>query len=216
MQQDDFDNFRSMLEVVAEYCGKALSPGVVALYWQGLADLDILSVRKALNAHVQNPDTGQYMPKIADIRRMIGGTTRDAALMAWNKAQEAASRAGSYRSVCFDDPIINRVLLDMGGWSDHCARETEELPFVERNFCDRYRAYRTNGSDIGHPSYLIGLSEAQNARSGFRSEPPMLVGDAELARKVIACGSDIPLIPVQLGEYASGVTLRLSSGKDVA
>lgn len=211
MRQDDFDDFSAMLTVIADYCGKQLSPGVISLYWQGLQDLEIDAVRKALNAHVQNPDTGQYMPKIADIRRMLGGTTRDAALMAWNKVQEAVGRAGGYRSVCFDDPTINRVVHDMGGWPEICAKGMDELPFVERNFCDRYRAYKTHGGAPGHPAYLLGLCEAQNAQRGFRSEPPMLVGDLDTAKRVLLGGSNIPLIPVTLSDHAAGV-LRLVSG----
>lgn len=213
MQQADFDDFSAMLTVVADYCSKQLSPGVISLYWQGLQDLDIAAVRQALNAHVQNPDTGQFMPKIADIRRMLGGTTRDAALMAWNKVQEAVGRAGSYRSVCFDDPIINRCLLDMGGWPELCAKSMDELPFVERNFCDRYRAYKTHGGSPGHPSYLVGLCEAANAQKGFKIEPPMLVGDAGAAKRVMLGGSDIPLIPATLGEHASQLRLVSSTAE---
>lgn len=217
MRQDDFEAFQAMLSVVAEYCGKTLSPGVVALYWHGLQDLDLGAVRKALNAHVQNPDSGQYMPKIADVRRMLGGTTKDAAILAWNKAKEAVGRCGSYRSVCFDDPIINRVLLDMGGWPALCSKPADELPFVERNFCDRYRAYKTHGHAPGHPPYLVGLSEAANAQSGFRSEPPMLIGDEESARAVLACGSRTPLIPVTVGGHAAVAAVRLIGGrKDAA
>lgn len=216
MRQDDFDRFAAMLAVVAEYCGKALSPGVISLYWQGLQDLDIDAVRQALNAHVQNPDTGQYMPKIADIRRMLGGTTRDAALMAWNKVCEAVGRAGSYRSVCFDDPIINRVLLDIGGWPELCAKPADEMPFVERNFCDRYRAYRTQGGVAGHPAYLVGLCEAMNAQAGHRSEPPMLIGDAEAAQRVLIGGSTRPLIPVTVGEIIGGLRLVTAVKEDAA
>lgn len=208
MQQDDFDAFSAMLTVVADYCGKPLSPGVIRLYWQGLQDLDISALRLALNAHVQNPDTGQFMPKIADIRRMLGGTTRDAALMAWVKVQEAVARAGSYRSVCFDDPIINRCLLDMGGWPELCAKSMDELPFVERNFCDRYRAYKTVNGPSGHPAYLVGLSEAANAQKGYRSEAPMLIGDATAAKRVMLGGSNIPLIPVSVGEVVSSMRLE--------
>jgi hypothetical protein len=215
VRQDDFDDFSAMLMVIADYCGKQLSPGVISLYWQGLQDLDIDAVRKALNAHVQNPDTGQYMPKIADIRRMLGGTTRDAALMAWNKVQEAVGRAGGYRSVCFDDPIINRAVHDMGGWPEICTKGMDELPFVERNFCDRYRAYKTHGGAPGHPAYLLGLCEAQNVQGGFKSEPPMLVGDAESARRVMLGGSSIPLIPVTLSDHAASV-LRLVAGESEA
>lgn len=213
MRTDDFEGFRELLQGVYDFYSKDLSRFALDVWWNALRQYDLDVIRRAMSMHCTNPDTGQFCPKPADVVRMVGGTTRDAALMAWNKVQEAVSRAGSYRSVCFDDPIINRCLLDMGGWPDMCAKPMDELPFVERNFCDRYRAYKTHGGAPGHPAYLVGLCEAVNAQKGFKSEPPMLVGDAEAAKRVMLGGSDIPLIPVTAGEHAATL-LRLVSGRD--
>lgn len=210
MQEPEFDTFAAMLQAVAEYHGKTLSPGVISIYWQGLRDLELAPLRQALNAHVQNPDSGQFMPKIADIRRMIGGTIKDAALMAWNKVTEGISRVGGYNSVCFDDPIINRVLIDMGGWPALCQKPEKELPFIEKNFCERYRAYRTRGGEVDHPRYLSGLSEADNSLRGFKSSPPYLVGNHEAAQRVLASGSATAMIPVSVGSHAGGVVLQLA------
>lgn len=209
MTQSDFENFRTLMRGVHDFYGKDLSAFALDVWWSALKAYDLQVISQAMTLHCQNPDTGQFCPKPADVVRMVGGTTRDAALMAWNKVMEAVSKAGSYSSVCFDDPIINRCLLDMGGWPDLCAKQMDELPFVERNFCDRYRAYRIRGAAPGHPAYLVGLNEAMNAQKGFQSAPPMLIGNPEVARRVLTCGTDIPLIPVTVGEHVEGVTLRL-------
>ena len=209
MNQSEFDGFRKLMQGVHDFYGKDLSGFALDVWWGALKNFELQTISQALSLHCQNPDTGQFCPKPADVVRMVGGTTKDAAIMAWNKIMEAVSRAGSYSSVCFDDPIINRCLLDMGGWPYLCAKQMDELPFVERNFCDRYRAYKIRGSTPGHPAYLVGLSEAQNAQGGFRSSPPMLIGNPDSARRVLLGGSEIPLIPVTVGEHVAGVTLRL-------
>lgn len=217
MKASDFEDFKRLMAGVHDFYGKDLSAFALDVWWTALQAYEIRVVSAALSAHCQNPDTGQFCPKPADVVRMVGGTTKDAALMAWNKVMEAVSRAGSYRSVCFDDPIINRCLLDMGGWPQLCGKQEDELPFVERNFCDRYRAYKTHGQAPGHPAYLVGLNEAMNAQNGFRSDPPMLIGNPDFARRVLTNGSNIPLIPVTVAEHVEGVTLRLvNRGCDAA
>lgn len=64
-------DFARLLQATAAYYDRKLVPETVAIYWSGLADLTLDQVRGALNAHAQDPQAGQYMPKIADIRRAI-------------------------------------------------------------------------------------------------------------------------------------------------
>ena len=194
MQQSEFDAFSEMLQAVAEYCGKPLSPGVIAIYWQGLKDLDLPAVRHALNAHVQNPDTGQFMPKIADVRRMLGGTTQDSALRAWAKVDKAVRHVGPYASVAFDDALIHRVLHDMGGWVGLASKTEDEWPFVAKEFENRYRGYAMRNERPEYPPALTGIAEADNARRGLRSDPPRLIGDASKAEAVMQGGTSRPLI----------------------
>lgn len=196
MKNSDFENFRQVMQGVHDFYGKDLSAFALDVWWQALKAYELSVISQALTLHCQNPDTGQWCPKPADVVKMVGGTTKDAAIMAWNKVMEGVSRAGRYRSVCFDDPIINRCLLEMGGWPELCAKEEKEMPFVERNFCDRYRAYRLRGENVGHPAYLVGLTESSNSQKGFCSDPPMLIGNTEAAQRVMSCGTAAPLISV--------------------
>lgn len=198
MNKSDFSAFKTILQGVYDFYGKDLSPFAIDIWWKALAQYEIQTVSQAMSMHCTNPDVGQFCPKPADVVRMVGGSTRDSALMAWNKVMEGVSRCGSYRSVCFDDPIINRVLSDMGGWSEICGKDNEELPFVEKNFCERYRAYKIRGGS-NHPAYLVGRTEHENLLRGFKAEPPMLIGDPQEARKVLNGGSNVPMIPVNPG-----------------
>lgn len=201
MQQSDFDSFVDILQVVGEQYGKKLSDGVIALYWQGLQDIEFAGVKDALGKHLRNPDTGQFMPKIADIRRMLEGSTQDAALMAWAKVDKAVREVGPYVDVVFDDPLIHRVLHEIGGWIALGIKTQDEWPFVAREFENRYRAYKTRNE---HPDYLpvmVGIAGAQNTREGFRVAPPTLIGNVDIAKRVMLGGTNIPMLGIhKLGE----------------
>ncbi len=209
MNQRDFADFRALLQGVHDFYGKDLTHFAMDVWWNALQQFELDTLRQAFSMHCVNPDTGQFCPRPADVVRMLGGTTKDSAIAAWNKVQAAVSAAGAYRSVCFDDQIINRVLSDMGGWPQHCQKSEDELPFVERNFCDRYRAYRTRGLDT-YPGYLIGMSEAQNALNGFRSEDPALIGNKQAALVVLRSGNTTAIIPVTLGQHSEVVAKLLN------
>ena len=193
MKQSEYDDFTDIIQVIGEQYGKKLSGGVIALYWQGLQDFDLVAVRDALGRHLRNTDTGQFMPKIADIIKMLQGSTLDSALNAWAKVDKAVRRVGPYESVAFDDPIIHRVLHDMGGWISFGDKTEDELPFVAREFENRYRGFKSSGVKIEYPEKLVGINEAHNAQSiktiGF-IKPPILIGDVEKARMVIHDGTN--------------------------
>lgn len=77
MHEADKREFAKLLNATAAYYDRKLVPETVAIYWAGLADLTLDQVRGALNVHAQDPQAGQYMPKIADIRRAIESNRDD-------------------------------------------------------------------------------------------------------------------------------------------
>ncbi len=142
-------------------------------------------------------DTGQFMPKIADIIRMLQGSSQDSALTAWSKVDKAVRQIGPYRSVVFDDALIHVVLHEMGGWSGLSRKTDDEWPFVAREFENRYRGFKSRGDIPAYPPKLLGISDSHNAQSektmGF-IQPPMLIGDAAKAEQVMRGGTDRPLL----------------------
>ncbi len=71
MHEREKREFAGLMHATAAYYDRKLLPAVMETYWAGLADLSLEAVRAALNAHAQDPQAGQFMPKIADIRRQI-------------------------------------------------------------------------------------------------------------------------------------------------
>lgn len=197
MKKEDKPRFATILTGVADYYGKELSVGAIGLYWQGLLQYDLSAVEKALWLHTQNPDTGQFMPKIADIVKLVSGGNGDQAMAAWAKVDQAVRQVGTYADVVFDDAIIHRVIAEMGGWV-WLGRQTEhEWPFVAKRFEQAYRAYKLRGDTPAYQPILIGIANAQNAQHNFQIQPPILIGNTEIAEMVMKGGTNQPLIQMK-------------------
>ena len=194
MVDHELPEFAKTLTAVADYYGKELAESVIDVWWNGLREYDLAAVQKAMWAHVRNPDTGQFMPKIADVAKLTQGRTDDQAAVAWSKVDQAVRRVGTYQCVVFDDPIVHRVLLDMGGWVYIGGKDEKEWPFVAKEFQNRYRGYRMRDETPDYPPVLIGMANAHNSKAGFRENPPILIGDERKAHQVRLGGTTAPLL----------------------
>jgi hypothetical protein len=97
---------------------------------------------------------------------------------------------GTYQDVVFDDPIIHRVIEDMGGWIGLGNKREDEWPFVQNQFENRYRGFVMREEIPEHQARLIGIANAQNAQHGFPLNVPVLVGDKGKAEAILRSGSD--------------------------
>lgn len=178
--------FAALMTALADYYEKSLSKGVLALYWEGLRQYDYEAIEKAAWAHTQLPDeAGRWMPKVSDLNKMLAGRTSDQGQIAWSKVDRAVRTVGPYASVAFDDPVIHRVIQEMGGWTYINAKEEKEWPFVAKEFITRYQAYKMTGDTPEHAPYLVGIAEAQNQHSGQANPLQVrLLGNVEKAKQI--------------------------------
>lgn len=169
MTAADFEPFRKMMALVAEQYGKSMSPDLIRLYFDGLSHLPLDTVRGALNKHIRNTDTGQFMPKVSDVIRSCEGRSEDVAYAALVEVQGAFSSVGAWGSVEFSDPITRAVVRDMGGWPELCGRDADGwAQFGSKDFMRRYRIYKER-ADFDAPAYLPGLYERNP--SGTKEQP---------------------------------------------
>lgn len=214
-KQVDFKRFLTVLTGIADYYGKELSEGVITLYWQGLAQYDIQAVEKALWEHTQNPDNGQFMPKIADVTRNLQGRTVDQASVALSKVEKAVRQVGPYQDVAFDDPIIHRVIEDMGGWVKFGTYTEEEWQFVGNQFRTRYQGFKMRGEIPEYMPLLTGIANASNRSEGHRLNPPVLIGNQEKAMQVISGGSNVPAIGITRATHFSTPPAQIGHSHDL-
>ena len=188
MNQSDYEDFINVMQLVSEQYGKTPSEGLISLYWMGLKNYEFPAVREAIGRHLANTDNGQFMPKIADIIRMLQGSSMDAAFSAWTKVDKAVRTVGPYESVVFDDPLIHRVLHDMGGWLFICDKTDDDWPFVAKEFENRYRGFKSRNDRVEYPAKLIGIFEKENSTTGKKVAEPLLIGDSTKAQRVLLGG----------------------------
>lgn len=201
MQPNDKKRFVTLLTGIADYYSKELSSGVIGLYWEGLRQYNIEAIEHALWQHTQNPDSGQFMPKIADVTKVLQGRTEDQAQLAWSKVDGAVRQIGVWADVAFDDPVIHRVLADMGGWIQICSHDDEKWPFVSKEFITRYRGFKIAGAMPDYPRYLIGTATTHNQAQQLAKPCVRLIGNAALARQVIEGGQ--AAVPPQIAARRS-------------
>lgn len=197
MQESNRADFGKLMFTAAEITGREISESSIELYWRLLGKYEFPDVERAVHSHLMNPDTGQFMPKPADIEKAIQGDTKSQALQAWAQVRTAIGAVGAYESVTFDDERTQAAILDMGGWVALCHTLESDLPFRAQEFQTRYRAYTLN-PPVTWPSRLTGLIEQDCVARGFphRVPPPRAVGSLESARRVyLAAGGEADRMP---------------------
>jgi hypothetical protein len=190
MKPNEQDEFSELVSAAMAYYGATASPYVLSVWWAACERYAIEQVSAALTRHAMNPDTGRFAPKVADIVRLLEGTTEDQASLAWGKALEAAQRVGAYSDVVFDDPAIHATIEDLGGWPKFCRAESKDLSYLQHRFCESYRAYAERGQ-FEYPRKLGGDRSSDDVyrMRGLEPPKPRVVGDKEAARMVYKHGA---------------------------
>lgn len=197
MKPEEKAKFFKLVSAVYAFYRQDTSEFALSVWWHAVQQFDYEAVAEALNRHCVNPDAGQFMPKPADVVKMLRGSSQDGALVAWSKVDKAVRLVGPYQTVVFDDPVIHRVIQDMGGWAQFGNKPEKEWPFIAKEFENRYRGYHQRSETPDYPKALIGLAESENAQNGFQSQAPVLIGDAAKAKRVLLAGSDKPALGFQ-------------------
>lgn len=190
MNINQMDEFSSLLTDVMAYYGQNCSSFTLTVWWGACQNFDLEQVSKALQRHATNPDRGQFAPKVADIVRVLQGTSAARAAIAWGKVHGAMSSVGAYSDVVFDDPAIHAVIEDLGGWPKVCRIEIAELSYLQHRFQEAHRAY----TERGQFEYMRRLPGDRSPDHEFTSRGiplprPALVGVKEKAIAVLQNGN---------------------------
>ncbi len=132
MNAADRAQFFKVLGGVYDFYSRDLSTFAGQVWWQSCERFDFEQVTKAFSAHLMDAEHGRFLPKPADLVRVLQGTRTDRSLMAWAKVLDAIQRVGAYASVCFDDGLIHAAIEDMGGWVALCRCTNDDLPFLQK------------------------------------------------------------------------------------
>jgi len=191
MQDADRKRFADIVQAcyTEVYQREPLSKTALSIWWSALSGITIEQFSEAMSDWLRRPGRGQFPPRPADVLEQVGGTAADRALISWHQVQWAMARIGGYSSVCFDDPMANLVIEQMGGWPKLCSTPEHELPFRAKDFQTAYAAL--SGRDVAHPAYLPGTTEISNHAAGHRRPTsPIMIGAG--AQRVLESGRSGP------------------------
>lgn len=199
MTESDKPAFAKLIANVYSFYQKESSSFALGVWWEGMSKYDFDAVRVAMNRHAVNPDAGQFLPKPADIVKLIEGNSTDKAVTAWALVVDAIRRQGPYMSVDFNDARTARIVVEMGGWVKVCEVTNDELPFRQREFENRYRSMLNTNEHLGASSRVAGLIEADNARLSLQAPDNVVQLEAPV-RDPIAALSGAQLARLALGK----------------
>lgn len=168
MTNQDARAFFERLAGLAELfngAGAVFSDTKAELYFEALRDLPLETVIGGLNEAVKRCT---FMPKPAEIRKLVVGDDEDTAELAWLEYKKFAKQIGGYHSPTFTDPALADALVAVfGSWQAACWSDfTPEMWSSKRKEFGRvYRAMRTRGET--EPKQLIGFLERENGLHGY-------------------------------------------------
>jgi len=216
MRADEMPAFKDLLTDAMAYYGKDCSKFTLTVWWGALQGCELEQVATALQRHATDPERGQFAPKVADLVRMLQGTSTDRAALAWGKVHEAMSAVGAYSDVVFDDPAIHAVVEDLGGWPKVCRTDLQELSYLQHRFQEAHRAYTARGQ-FEYQRRLAGdrSPDHEYARSGLPLPRPALVGDKARAIAVLQNGNAAGKTTIsRLEKHAMHLLANTSTGQE--
>ncbi len=173
MTSADQEKFTQGLIILAEIYNRKLSSLLLHTYWKCLKKYSLAVFETTLWNFVKNPDVAKRgFPSPAEWVKAIDGDAETKSLAAWTEIVKTIRHIGHYDSVIFNDPLIHRVIDDMGGWIFLCRQSERELIFTQKEFERHYKKYDAIKELSVGPDYLTGQIEHQNTVHGFTQYIP--------------------------------------------
>lgn len=152
---------------LCEAVGRKATDTTYLAYELGLDGVPVDAIERATVAALRRPD--KWMPSPGELRQLAGDTSHgDRAVLAFQTLKTHCSRVGAFRSVDFDDPLINATVRNLGGWQRACEMpESEFDTWYRKDFCAVYEMFCRTGASPEMVQHLAGESERHNRANGF-------------------------------------------------
>lgn len=139
MTEADRKDFSGLLADVLGFYRQPVSVFAMTVWWEACKEFDLQAISRAMTAHAKDPERGQFCPLPADVTRHLRSTSRDEALMAWQRVLGQVGPVGRYGAPKLSEPE-SAALQAIGGWLRLCNSQTDELGHLAREFCANFSA----------------------------------------------------------------------------
>ena len=152
---------QTLLGVYAFY-DKELSEFAVRIWIDVLGGHSDDAIDAAFMHHLKDTGAGRFCPKPADILRHLNGDADSAAVLAWADVLECVRYGG--RGAAKIEGAARSAVDSIGGFSAIGRSEESDLGFIQKRFCDAFKAYRAR--DALPPVLALAIGGA------FKAIPP--------------------------------------------
>ena len=163
MDTNDKAHFQSIMIGVGELYSKEITKPLLQIYFQALQKYSIEQVSSAFTAHMVDPKHGTFMPKPADLVRIIDAdkpSAKDRAELAWIQIENAMSRIGAYGTLRMDDKQALAAIKNIGSWQSLCHTDIDKLQWKKKEFIELYQNFENTPVEM-LPSHLPGIDQAK-------------------------------------------------------
>lgn len=147
---------------------KSVDEMTLEVYSEALEDIPMATLRQTVHAAIR---TAKFMPTVGELRILAGFdvTGGNRAIAAFAELAKAVSRHGPYKTIRFNDPLMNQTIQDLGGWVRVCETpDSVWYDFFRKRFIETYVA--NHDSRRGTMSAQLGISQMGNSGSGIENE----------------------------------------------
>ena len=178
-KKTDYQNFLKLLTALGELFDKKLSDTLYELYWEALKDLPFEDFSRAANILGRS---SKFFPKPVEFRELLMPDISAQAALAYRKVEEAFIKAGIYKAVIFDDPVIHAVMDNLGGWIHYCNLPEDEVKWYRKEFEKHYANFAplVATGKLKPPTVLHGFF-ALASMATDSAKTPVLIGDEQKA-----------------------------------
>lgn len=163
-----------VVTLLAENFRQQVTEHTFEAYIAGLDGLSMPQIEAGMNRALREC---KFMPPAAELRELSGELKgQDRAVKAWMAFERAVTEQGGYRTVDFDDVVINATVRSLGGWEAVCTMDTREFDtFLRQKFLASYTSLYAAGVGEEESEPLQGTFDRENARSGHDRQPIKII-----------------------------------------
>lgn len=172
MTIDQYDQFKDGMKVLAEVSEHEATDAKLKIYWEIFKEYPLDDFLRGVSILVKTRTTASF-PKPAEIIQAFEGVPDDHVALAVSSTRKAIREVGMYKSVTFEDVIINQVIDRLGGWVYVC--NDFDWEYRRKEFEQLYEAIKREGGGVSI-KYLLGQHEINNAKQFSEwIKPPLRV-----------------------------------------
>jgi hypothetical protein len=174
MKKEYLPKLTELIAAMAATFNREVDEAMFLGYEMALSDLSIEAIQTAVQMALRSC---KFMPTGAELRELAGDVSpKERAAVALGVVDLAIKTDGYYRSVNFDDPLVNATIRSLGGWEHASTLEGEfAINQWRRDFKDTYVAFCKAGVGRQACGPLLGLYDRQNGFNGHERKEPLLI-----------------------------------------